>query len=66
MASQLFIVLCVVSQHMNEYQQKHALAKAPTLLEFLSYTFSLGNLLAGPYFEFKDYKDFIDGTGVSA
>ncbi len=38
----------------------------PNPLEFLSFVFCLGNLLAGPYIEFTDFKDFIELKGVSA
>lgn len=31
----------------------------PSLLEFLSYVFAFGNLLAGPFFELRDYLDYI-------
>lgn len=36
------------------------LDRVPSLLEFYSYCFSCGNLLAGPFFEAKEYFDFVD------
>lgn len=35
----------------------------PSPLEWLSFTFASGNLLAGPYFELSDYLDFINRKG---
>lgn len=35
----------------------------PSPLEWLSFTFASGNLLAGPYFELSDYLNFMEGKG---
>ena len=35
----------------------------PSLLEWLSYVFASGNLLAGPFFELKDYQDYVQRQG---
>ena len=35
----------------------------PSPLEWLSFTFASGNLLAGPYFELSDYLDFVNRKG---
>ena len=35
----------------------------PNLLEYLSYIFASGNLLAGPTFELSDYIDYIERKG---
>ena len=35
----------------------------PSLLEYLSYVFAAGNLLAGPNFELSDYLHYIERTG---
>ncbi len=32
----------------------------------MSYLFGMGNLLAGPFYEFTDYKQFIELKGVSS
>ena len=51
------------SQELSPYQQRHRLTKMPSPLEWLSFTFASGNLLAGPYFELSDYLDFINRKG---
>ena len=35
----------------------------PSMLEWLSFVFASGNLLAGPYFELSDYLNFIQRKG---
>ncbi|GIL46653.1 hypothetical protein Vafri_3591 [Volvox africanus] len=50
-------------EDLNAYQAAHQLVSTPTPLEFLSYLFGLGNLLAGPFFEFSEYKEFIELKG---
>ncbi|GLC46847.1 hypothetical protein PLESTB_001540800 [Pleodorina starrii] len=50
-------------EDLTAYQAAHQLVSTPTPLEFLSYLFGLGNLLAGPFFEFTDYKDFMELKG---
>ena len=50
-------------QELSPYQQRHRLTKMPSPLEWLSFTFASGNLLAGPYFELSDYLDFINRKG---
>ena len=51
------------SQELSPYQQRHRLTKMPSPLEWLSFTFASGNLLAGPYFELSDYLNFINRKG---
>ena len=51
------------SQELSPYQQRHRLTKMPSPLEWLSFTFASGNLLAGPYFELSDYLDFVNRKG---
>ena len=36
---------------LSPYQAEHAIDKSPSLLQFLSFVFGLGNLLSGPYLE---------------
>eukprot|EP00884_Botryococcus_braunii_P000668 jgi/Botrbrau1/10601/Bobra.0358s0020.1 len=48
----------------NEYQRKHCIRTMPSFLEFLSYSWAAGNLLSGPFFEFSDYKDYINRQGL--
>jgi len=48
---------------LSTYASAKALDTPPSLLEWYSYVFAFGNLLAGPFFELKDYLDFINLTG---
>ena len=50
--------LCL--QELRPYQESMKLHLMPSLLEFFSYVFAAGNLLAGPFFEFRDYIEFIE------
>ena len=50
-------------QELSPYQQQHRLTKMPSPLEWLSFTFASGNLLAGPYFELSDYLNYIERKG---
>jgi lysophospholipid acyltransferase len=50
---------------MSDYQKQHHISRPPGLLEYLGYVLCLGNLLAGPFFEFSDYQQWIYSTGVS-
>jgi MBOAT, membrane-bound O-acyltransferase family len=54
---------CVSGQALNNYQAKNKLDQLPSLLEFLSYVFAIGNLLAGPFFEISDYLAFVERRG---
>ena len=38
----------------------------PSPLEWLSYIFASGNLLAGPFFEFRDYRNYVERRGAWA
>ena len=51
------------AQELSPYQQAHAVRRLPSLLEWLSFMFSAGNLLAGPYFELADYLAYIERRG---
>ena len=53
----------VPAQELSPYQQAHAVRRLPSLLEWLSFMFSAGNLLAGPYFELSDYLAYIERRG---
>lgn len=53
----------ILPQELTTYQQAHKIAKMPSLLEWLSFIFASGNLLAGPYFELSDYLNFIERKG---
>ncbi len=47
-------------QELRPYQESMKLHLMPSLLEFFSYVFAAGNLLAGPFFEFRDYIEYIE------
>jgi lysophospholipid acyltransferase len=40
------------------------LEKPPSLLQYLSFMFASGNLLAGPFNEYRDYASFTARTGA--
>lgn len=47
-------------ERLSEYASKKQLRQLPSLLEYFSYLFAAGNLLAGPFFEAHDYFDYVD------
>ncbi|KAL6747480.1 membrane bound O-acyl transferase family protein [Haematococcus lacustris] len=49
---------------MTAFQAEHAVQQLPGPLAYSAYVLALGNLLAGPYLEFTDYRDFIHLKGV--
>ena len=51
-------------QEMTPYQRAHCIRAMPSLLEYVSYVFAFGNLLAGPVIEYRDYQDFINNKGL--
>ncbi|BDA41335.1 Lysophospholipid acyltransferase 2 [Coccomyxa sp. Obi] len=51
------------AEDLTPYQQAHKLTQMPSMLEWLSFVFASGNLLAGPYFELSDYLNFIQRKG---
>lgn len=50
-------------EDLSPYQAAHQLPYTPSPLAFMSYLFGMGNLLAGPFYEFTDYKQFIELKG---
>ena len=46
-------------EKLREYSAAKRLRALPTPLEFASYCFAAGNLLAGPFFEATDYFDYV-------
>jgi lysophospholipid acyltransferase len=46
---------------MYDYWVDHAIDEVPSLLEWFSFLFFFGGYLAGPFFEFKDYRDLVSG-----
>lgn len=51
---------------MSDDDRKYAIRRLPTLLQFVGYMTSCGNLLAGPTFEFNDYVNHAEGRGEFA
>mmetsp|Transcript_35537 Transcript_35537/g.78847 ORF Transcript_35537/g.78847 Transcript_35537/m.78847 type:complete len:511 (-) Transcript_35537:481-2013(-) len=49
---------------LSAYQAEHKVSRLPSPLEYLSYIFSLGTLLGGPFIEYTEYSDFISCKGV--
>ncbi len=49
---------------LTPYAAAKRLPRAPSLLEYFSYLFCAGNLLAGPAFEMRDYLDYIHRRGA--
>jgi len=43
-------------------QQERVVKKLPNILELLSYTYFVSNAVLGVFFEFSDYKRFIERT----
>lgn len=46
-------------------QQQRTVRRLPSPLAFVSFVLGTGNLLGGPFMEYKDYDDFINHRGVS-
>ena len=44
-------------------RQYFKMGSPPNILHYFSYIFATGNLLAGPFFEYRDYVDFISRRG---
>ncbi|KAG1668525.1 hypothetical protein FOA52_012119 [Chlamydomonas sp. UWO 241] len=51
-------------RELSHYQSQHSYDGCPDPLRYLSFVFGLGNLLAGPYLEYVDYRDFMEGRGL--
>lgn len=49
---------------LREYAKTKKLDRLLSPLEYYSYLFATGNLLSGPFFEARDYLDFIENKGV--
>jgi len=47
------------SEFVNEYQKTKKVVEEPSFLELFSYTFYYSSAVAGPYFDFSDFKKFI-------
>lgn len=49
--------------NLRDYAKAKQLTRLPSLLEFFSYLFAVGNLLSGPFFEARDYFDYVERKG---
>ena len=47
------------AEQLQEYAARKRLRQLPSPLEFFSYLFAAGNLLAGPFFEASDFFDYV-------
>ncbi|EKM59433.1 uncharacterized protein PHACADRAFT_249920 [Phanerochaete carnosa HHB-10118-sp] len=50
------------AEELDKWQTEKRVVQHPSLLTFLGYSFYFPGLLVGPYLEFADYMDLIDGT----
>jgi len=44
-------------------EREHLLEELPSFYDFLGYMYYCGGTIAGPFFEYKDYINFIERTG---
>lgn len=51
------------SKSLHPYGASKRLETCPSLLEYMSYLFAFGTLLSGPFFEMKDYLDYVNRQG---
>ncbi|KAI7837279.1 hypothetical protein COHA_008893 [Chlorella ohadii] len=51
------------AEQLQEYAARKRLRQLPSPLEFFSYLFAAGNLLAGPFFEASDFFDYVQRKG---
>ena len=52
-----------IESHLTEDQLKWCLQDMPTFLEFNSFIFFFAGCILGPFFEFSDFRNFINMTG---
>ncbi|XP_063611150.1 lysophospholipid acyltransferase 6-like [Penaeus indicus] len=49
-------------EELTQLQKEMVVRKKPTALEYFGYMLNFHSILAGPYFMFADYQDFVEGT----
>ncbi|XP_069165540.1 lysophospholipid acyltransferase 6 isoform X2 [Procambarus clarkii] len=49
-------------EELTPFQRQLVLRKKPSAVEYFGYALNFHSVLAGPFFMFADYQDFIDGT----
>lgn len=47
-------------EYLDDYRKFHALKKLPSLLDYAGYVFFFPSLMAGPAFDFADYRSWIE------
>lgn len=53
-------------EELDKWQKEKRVVEYPSLVTFLGYAFYFPGILVGPYVEFADYMDLIDGTRFKA
>nr|XP_061789554.1 lysophospholipid acyltransferase 1-like [Nerophis lumbriciformis] len=66
LAFQLHDGMCKKAEELTTEQKLLALNVRPSLLEYLSYNLNFLSVLVGPFNNYKDYIDFIEGTNISS
>jgi len=48
------------SKKVSKRQTEYSIAEKPTFIEFMSYIFFCGGAISGPWYEYKDFRNFIN------
>ncbi|KAG8630711.1 hypothetical protein KVT40_002330 [Elsinoe batatas] len=48
------------AEHLDDYQKSRALKKLPNILDYIGYVFFFPSLMAGPAFDFADYRKYLE------
>ncbi|XP_061633429.1 lysophospholipid acyltransferase 1 isoform X1 [Phyllopteryx taeniolatus] len=65
LAFQLHDGMCKKGEELTSEQKVLAINVRPSLIEYLSYNLNFLSVLVGPFNNYKDYMDFIEGTHIS-
>ncbi|XP_019728520.1 lysophospholipid acyltransferase 1 [Hippocampus comes] len=65
LAFQLHDGMCKKAEELTSEQKLLAITARPSLIEYLSYNLNFLSVLVGPFNNYKDYIDFIEGTHIS-
>lgn len=49
-------------EHIHHFRENRAVTKLPNVIEFFSYIFFFGGVLAGPCYELREYLEFTNGV----
>ncbi|XP_037129658.1 lysophospholipid acyltransferase 1 isoform X1 [Syngnathus acus] len=66
LAFQLHDGMCKKADELTAEQKLLAISVKPTLVEYLSYNLNFLSVLVGPFNNYKDYINFIEGTHISS